>query len=113
MSDCIFCKIASGEFESDIVYEDDDIIAFNDINPEAPTHILIVPKKHIESLNDTDAGDADILGKVQLVAKELAKDKGVGSGYRLVLNVGAKAGQTVDHIHYHLLGGRDLSWPPG
>ncbi len=113
MSDCIFCKIASGEFESDIVYEDDDIIAFNDMNPEAPTHILIVPKRHIESLNDAVAGDADILGKVQLVAKGLAKDKGVGSGYRLVLNVGAEAGQTINHIHYHLLGGRSLTWPPG
>ena len=113
MPDCIFCKIASGQFESDVVYEDDDIIAFNDINPEAPIHILLIPKSHIESLKDAGEGEAALLGKIQLVAKELAKDRGIESGYRLVLNVGPEAGQTVDHIHYHLLGGRRLTWPPG
>ena len=113
MEDCIFCKISTGQFESDIVYEDNDIVAFNDINPEAPKHILIIPKRHIGSLNDIDENDATVLGKIHLVAKAIAKDVGIETGYRLVLNVGAEAGQTVDHIHYHLLGGRRLTWPPG
>jgi len=113
MDDCIFCKIASGQFESDIVYEDDDIVAFNDINPEAPTHILIIPKIHFESLNDVSEAESTVLGKINLVAKNLAMDRGIESGYRLVLNVGKEAGQTVAHIHYHLLGGRRLTWPPG
>jgi histidine triad (HIT) family protein len=114
MNDCIFCQIAAGKLASDIVFEDEDVVAFNDINPEAPTHILIVPRKHLANLNDAVSEDAALLGRVVITAAALAKQRGLdGQGYRLVVNTGQEAGQTVDHVHFHLLGGRFLSWPPG
>lgn len=113
MSDCIFCKIASSEMESDIVYSDDRAVAFNDINPEAPAHILIIPKKHVASLKEAEAEDESLIGHLLIVARDIAKDKGIESGYRLILNSGRGAGQTVDHLHFHLLGGRTFAWPPG
>lgn len=114
MNECIFCQIAAGKIASDIVYEDSDVIAFTDVSPEAPTHLLIVPRRHVASLNDTDAGDAELLGKLMATAVELAKERNLeNNGYRLVMNTGLGAGQTVDHIHLHLLGGRALTWPPG
>ena len=110
---CIFCQIANGELPSEIVYKDDEMVAFNDMNPEAPTHILIVPKKHISSLNESEASDAELLGRLFLRAAKIAQENNLGQGYRLVVNVGREAGQTVDHLHIHLLGGRYLAWPPG
>ena len=113
MSDCIFCKIANKEIESDIVYEDDRAVAFNDINPHAPVHILVIPKKHIAGVAEAQDEDAELMGHLQLVAARLAKEKGVAEGYRIVVNSGPLAGQSVMHLHYHLLGGRRLNWPPG
>ncbi|MDQ7774158.1 MAG: histidine triad nucleotide-binding protein [Elusimicrobiales bacterium] len=113
MPDCIFCKIAAGEAKARIVLEDEDLVAFLDLNPQAPTHVLIVPRKHIPSLSDAEPGDAAMLGRLQLAAGKIAAQLGVGDGFRLVVNNGRKAGQAVDHLHYHLLGGRRLQWPPG
>lgn len=114
MSDCLFCKIRDGEIPSDTVYENDEIIAFRDVNPQAPTHVLIVPKKHISTVNDLEDDDAELMGKMMLAAQDIASFEGVGTdGYRLVMNCNADAGQTVFHIHMHLLGGRNLVWPPG
>ena len=114
MSDCLFCKMASGEIQPDTVYEDDDILAFNDINPQAPTHILVIPKRHIATLNDATGADADLLGRLNLVAAGLAREKGFDAdGYRVVMNCNAAGGQAVYHIHLHLLGGRQMTWPPG
>lgn len=114
MTDCLFCKMVSGEIPPDIVYEDDDVLAFNDINPQAPTHILIIPKKHISTLNDADESDTAVLGKLNLVAAQLAGKLGFAeAGYRVVMNCNAAGGQAVYHIHLHLLGGRSMSWPPG
>ncbi len=114
MDDCIFCRIAAGKLASDIVYEDNDVVAFTDINPEAPTHLLIIPRRHIANIGEAQAGDAELLGKIVMAAAALAKQRGLdASGYRLVANTGKEAGQSVDHIHFHLLGGRYLGWPPG
>ncbi|HOO11728.1 MAG TPA: histidine triad nucleotide-binding protein [Bacillota bacterium] len=114
MSDCIFCKIASGDIPGDIVYQDDRVIAVNDIDPKAPVHILIMPKTHIPSLNEIDESNKDILAHILTVAANLAKTKGVAEkGYRVVNNCGVQGGQSVEHIHFHLLGGRSLTWPPG
>jgi len=113
MSDCIFCKIANKEIKSDIVYEDDQAVAFNDMNPQAPMHILIIPKKHIVGVAEAQKEDAELIGHLQLVAAKLAREKGISDGYRVVINSGPLAGQSVMHLHYHLLGGRRLSWPPG
>ena len=113
MSDCIFCKIANKEIKSDIVYEDDRVVAFNDINPHAPVHILVIPRKHIVGVAEARDEDAELMGHLQLVAARLAKEKGVAEGYRIVVNSGPLAGQSVMHLHYHLLGGRRLNWPPG
>lgn len=114
MSDCIFCKIASGDIPGDIVYQDDRVIAVNDIDPKAPVHILIMPKKHIPSLNEIDDSNKDIMAHILTVAANLAKAKGVAEkGYRIVNNCGVQGGQSVEHIHFHLLGGRSLAWPPG
>ncbi len=113
MSDCIFCKIVAGEIPSDIIYEDDNIIVFNDIDPRAPIHVLIVPKKHIASLDDVTSEDEIILGKLLGTVKEIAKKLGLENGYRIVNNCGEDGLQTVQHIHFHLLGGRKLQWPPG
>lgn len=114
MTDCLFCKIRDGEIPSDTVYENDDIVAFRDVNPHAPTHILIVPRKHISSVNDLEPEDAEVMGKMLLAARDIASSEGVAvDGYRLVVNCNADAGQTVFHIHMHLLGGRNMTWPPG
>lgn len=113
MPDCIFCKIASGEIPSTKVYEDDKILAFKDLDPQAPVHVLIIPKKHITSLDDTDASDGELLSYMMLKIKDIAKDLGLKGGYRVVLNTGEDGGQTVKHLHAHLLGGRSMIWPPG
>jgi histidine triad (HIT) family protein len=111
---CLFCRITAGEIPARKAYEDDDVYAFHDINPQAPTHILVIPRKHIPSLDDIDAIDSAIVGTVVARAAQLARDLQLTSeGYRLVANTGAAAGQTVFHIHFHLLGGRNFGWPPG
>src|SRR5687767_1650152 len=112
--DCLFCKIISREIAGSIVYEDDRILAFNDINPQAPTHVLVIPKRHIETLNDLKPSDDQIVGELARRAAAIAKDKGISaSGFRTVFNTNRDAGQTVFHIHLHLLGGRNMAWPPG
>ena len=114
MTDCLFCKIREREIPADIVFEDDDVLAFNDVNSQAPIHILIIPKQHISTVNDVDTGDEPIMGKLFSVAKTIAKQQGISEdGYRLVVNCNEKAGQTVFHIHMHLLAGRAMTWPPG
>jgi histidine triad (HIT) family protein len=114
MSDCIFCKIAAGEIPGDIVYENDDVLAFRDLNPQAPTHVLVIPRRHIATLNDLQDGDAELLGKMYLAAKQVAADEGISEfGYRTIMNCNSGAGQTVFHIHLHVLGGRQMHWPPG
>ena len=111
---CFFCKLAQKEAETEIVYEDNEILAFKDINPQAPTHVLIIPKKHIATLNDASDEDALLLGKMSLVAKKIAYELGLSaSGYRTVMNCNSHGGQTVFHIHLHLLAGRQMGWPPG
>ena len=112
-ANCLFCKIAAKQIPSKIVYEDPDLFAFEDINPQAPTHILICPRKHFESLAHAAPEDQAILGKLQLVAAQLARERKLLNGYRTVLNSGEGAGQTVFHLHLHLLGGRNFRWPPG
>jgi histidine triad (HIT) family protein len=112
--DCIFCRIAAGEIPSKIVHQDDDILAFRDIDPKAPTHVLVIPRRHIASVNDLDNGDSDLIGRMVLAARGIAERDGrSGSGYRMVMNTGSDGGQSVDHIHLHVLGGRRLGWPPG
>jgi histidine triad (HIT) family protein len=113
MDDCLFCKIGEKKIPSKVVYEDSDLFAFEDISPQAPTHVLICPRKHLVSLTDATPEDAAILGKLQLVAAKLAKDHKLTEGYRTVVNNGRGAGQSVFHLHLHLLGGRDFRWPPG
>ncbi|MFH1877855.1 MAG: histidine triad nucleotide-binding protein [Candidatus Omnitrophota bacterium] len=113
-ADCLFCKIINKTIKADIVYEDDELIAFNDIAPQAPVHILVVPKLHIPSLNDLSAGEQDLPDKIFLKIKEIAGSAGISEeGYRVVLNCNRSAGQEVFHIHFHLLGGRIFKWPPG
>jgi histidine triad (HIT) family protein len=112
--DCLFCKIIKREIPGSIIYEDDRVIAFNDIKPQAPTHVLVVPKRHIESLNELQPGDDQIVGELVRRAAAIAKERGVSaSGFRVVLNTNRDGGQTVFHIHLHLLGGRSMQWPPG
>ncbi len=112
--ECIFCKIVKGEIPGDIVYEDDKVLAFNDIDPKAPVHILIIPKEHISGVNDIDDKHKGLMGHILTIASKLASEKGIGeSGFRIVVNSGKDAGQAVFHIHFHLLGGRPLAWPPG
>ena len=114
MTDCLFCKIVMRETPGSIVYEDDHVLAFNDINPQAPTHVLVVPKRHIATLNDLSAGDDQIVGELVRRAAAIAKAKGISAGgFRTVFNTNREAGQTVFHIHLHLLGGRSMHWPPG
>ncbi|MCX5786478.1 MAG: histidine triad nucleotide-binding protein [Elusimicrobia bacterium] len=113
MADCIFCRIIEKEVQARIIREDADMVAIYDLNPQAPTHVILIPKKHIACLAKAQAEDIELLGKLQYAAKEIARELGIGEAFRLVLNNGHKAGQTVDHIHYHLLGGRRLMWPPG
>ena len=114
MKDCLFCGIIGGKIRGDIVYQDETTVAFKDVNPKAPVHILIVPRKHIGALLDLKSGDESIIGNVFRVAVNLAEQEGIAkNGFRVVVNCGADAGQTVFHLHYHLLGGRRLGWPPG
>jgi histidine triad (HIT) family protein len=113
MSDCLFCKVISGEVRNQKVYEDEHVYAFEDIRPQAPTHVLVVPKKHIRGLKEATAKDADLLGRCHLAAAHIARERGIENGYRTVLNVGPGSGQSVFHLHVHLLGGRGLGWPPG
>ena len=113
MPDCIFCRIIRGEARAKKVYEDERAFVFEDINPQAPTHVLIIPKKHIIGLKEAQAEDADIIGHLHLVAAQIARERGIEDGYRTVFNVGPRAGQSVFHLHLHLLGGRSLRWPPG
>lgn len=114
MKDCLFCKILDGEIPADIVYESDTAIAFRDINPQAPTHVLIIPRQHIATLNDIADGDQALIGSLYVAAREIAAAEGIADvGYRAVMNCNEAAGQTVFHIHLHLIGGRRLSWPPG
>jgi len=110
---CIFCRIIGGEVPSKKVHEDDDVYAFEDIHPQAPTHVLVIPKKHIVGLKEAEAEDAEVIGRCHLVAAEIARRRNLENGYRTVLNVGPGAGQSVFHFHVHLLGGRRLTWPPG
>ena len=114
MDDCLFCKMVSGEIKPDLVYETDQVIAFRDINPQAPLHALVIPRQHIATVNDAVPADAALLGQMVLAAQHIAKQEGYAEpGYRLVMNCNADAGQTVFHIHLHLLAGRQLGWPPG
>lgn len=114
MSDCLFCKIRDGDIPADMVYEDEDVLAFNDVNAQAPVHVLIIPRKHISTTNDLGDGDEVIMGKLFAAAKTIAAQQGVDDdGYRMVVNCNQRAGQTVFHIHMHLLAGRDMTWPPG
>ncbi len=112
--DCIFCKIIKKQIPCELVYEDDKVIGFKDISPQAPIHIIIIPKEHISDLNCLNVEQAEIIGHIFIVAKEIAQTLGIAeSGYRIVTNCGEQGGQTVQHIHFHLLGGRMLQWPPG
>ncbi len=113
MSDCLFCKIVDGEIPSNKVYEDDEILAFHDVAPQAPVHFLIVPKKHMDSLDDTAEEDAALLAHIMLKIKDIAKDLGLENGYRVVINTGEDGMQSVKHLHVHVLGKRRLLWPPG
>jgi len=113
MKDCLFCRIVSGEIPSKKVYADEYTYAFEDINPQAPTHVLVVPRKHIQGLKEATAEEVDAIGRCHLVAASIARQRGIEDGYRTVLNVGPRAGQSVFHLHVHLLGGRQLHWPPG
>jgi histidine triad (HIT) family protein len=114
MSDTIFGKIAAGEISADIVYEDEDLVAFRDLHPQAPTHILVIPRKPIPTLNEVQPEDAELIGKLFLAAAKIAEEEGIArSGYRTLINCNAAAGQTVYHLHLHILGGRPMQWPPG
>lgn len=112
MKDCIFCKIAAGEIQAQIIYQDDDVVAFKDLNPQAPTHILIIPVKHIEGPGSVGEEDIELIGKVHHAAAKIAKELGL-TDFRLVANNGRGAGQSVFHLHYHLMGGRRFMWPAG
>lgn len=114
MPECIFCKIVNGDIPADKVYEDDKVIAFNDVNPQSPTHVLIIPKEHIPSTNNIDENNSQIISHIFIVISKIVKEKGLeNQGYRIVNNCGEFGGQTVEHVHFHLLGGRQLQWPPG
>ncbi|HEX5474569.1 MAG TPA: histidine triad nucleotide-binding protein [Vicinamibacterales bacterium] len=114
MSDCLFCRIAEGEIPVSIVYQDDHLVAFDDINPQAPTHVLIVPRRHIATLDALEPGDDALVGEMVRRAAAIARERGIAAGgYRTIFNTNADAGQTVFHIHLHLVGGRRMQWPPG
>ncbi len=114
MSDCLFCAIVEGKIKANVVYQDDTAVAFKDIAPKAPVHILIIPRKHIVAVSDVAEQDRDLIGQIFKVAAKLADEQGIAdSGYRIVVNSGADAGQSVFHLHFHLLGGRQMTWPPG
>ena len=114
MTDCLFCKMVSGEITPDTIYEDDDVLAFRDINPQTPVHALVIPKQHVSTINDLDADSAVLVGKMMMAAARIAQQEGFAEqGYRTIMNCNAHGGQTVFHIHLHLLGGRVMGWPPG
>ena len=114
MTECLFCKIIGGEVPSTTIYSDDDVVAIEDINPQAPTHVLVLPRKHIPTTLDIGDDDLELMGRCLAASSQIAREKGIdGSGFRIVLNSGADAGQSVDHIHFHLIGGRPMMWPPG
>ena len=114
MSECLFCKIVSGQISCDKLYENDKLVAFRDIDPKAPTHILVIPKKHIRSINELEISDQNLAGEILLAAKEIASIENIeSSGYRTIFNTNSDGGQTVYHIHMHVMGGRQLHWPPG
>jgi histidine triad (HIT) family protein len=110
---CLFCKIAQGEISANVVFEDESLLVFRDIRPQAPTHMLVIPKKHIATIAEVSDNDQPLLGKMILTAKKLAEEEGLHEGYRLVFNVNSAGGQEVYHIHLHILGGRQMIWPPG
>lgn len=111
---CIFCKMAAGEIKPDVVYEDDSVLAFRDMNPQAPTHVLVIPREHIETLNDVTDAQGRLIGRLYAAVRKIAAQEGIAdSGYRTVFNCNAEGGQSVYHLHLHLLGGRPMSWPPG
>lgn len=113
-TNCIFCKIARGDIPSTTVHEDEDLLAFRDTNPQAPTHVLVIPRGHVVSMNELGDGDQDLAGRLLLAARRVAAAEGLAEdGYRLVINTGGDGGQTVHHLHLHVLGGRAMSWPPG
>ncbi len=113
MNDCIFCRIATGKLESEMVWEDDLALAFRDLNPQAPHHILVIPKQHLPSIGEAKGSDQMLLGHLLLVCRKVAEAEGLGSQFRLVVNTGTSAGQSVFHLHIHVLGGRAFGWPPG
>lgn len=111
---CIFCKIVAGEIPSEILYQDDDVICFRDVAPQAPTHMLVIPRKHIGSIAELEEHDTTLAGKILVTATQMAREQGISeSGYRVAMNCGDEGGQTVGHIHMHVLGGRQMGWPPG
>lgn len=112
-NNCLFCRILRGEVPSKKVYEDGDVYAFEDIDPKAPTHVLVIPKKHVTGLKEAQSQDAELIGRCHLAAAKIASQRNIEKGYRTVLNVGPESGQSVFHLHVHLIGGRKLSWPPG
>lgn len=112
-SDCIFCRIAAGEIPAQVVAEDEHTVAFRDVDPKAPTHVLVIPRRHLSGVGAAGADDAELLGRLFLAAREVAGREGLTGGYRMVVNNGGDAGQTVHHVHMHVLGGRALGWPPG
>ena len=112
--DCLFCKILDGEIPAELIYESDTAVAFRDVNPQAPTHVLVIPRKHISTINDIEQDDQEIIGSLYTAAREVAAKEGIADdGYRAVMNCGEGAGQSVFHIHLHVLGGRQMGWPPG
>ncbi len=113
MPDCLFCNMLAGKAASRKVYEDETVYAFEDVRPQAPTHVLIIPKKHIRGLKEAGPEDAEIIGRCHLVAAQIARERGIEDGYRTVFNVGPRSGQSVFHLHLHLIGGRPMKWPPG
>jgi histidine triad (HIT) family protein len=113
VADCLFCKIAAKEIDSEIVFESDDLLAFRDINPVGPTHVLVIPKEHIGSAADLTTGHGELLGEIFAALASIADHEGIERGHRIVTNIGPEAGQSVNHLHFHLIGGRAMSWPPG
>ncbi|NIP72950.1 MAG: histidine triad nucleotide-binding protein [Gammaproteobacteria bacterium] len=114
MADCVFCKMVAGEINPDVVYEDEEVLAFRDVNPQAPVHVLVVPRRHIATLNDVTEAEAPLIGRLYLAAKTVAEHEGIAErGYRTLINCNPEAGQSVFHLHLHVLGGRPMHWPPG
>lgn len=113
MDNCIFCKIAAGQIASKTVYQDDQVVAFRDVNPQAPVHVLVIPKKHIESLNTISANDSALVSHIHQVIQKVAAAEKLEEGFRVITNIGKNGGQSVPHLHYHVMGGRPMTWPPG